>query len=209
MNLAIIGSGNVGSTLGRRWAATGHTVVFGSRKPADPKAIADASAIKCRIASVRDAASAAEVVVLATPWQAVKDALAAAGNLAGKVLLDCTNPLTADFTQLEIGHTTSGGEEVAKLAPGARVVKIFNTTGAGNMANPDYGGKPATMLFAGDDPTAKSIAATLAKELGFDPIDFGPLANSRLLEPLALVWIKLAFSGLGFDFALNVMRRSG
>ncbi len=207
MNIAVIGMGSVGGTLGRRWAANGHAVVFGSRKPTDPKAVTEAAAMNCRVASIRDAVAGAEVVVLATPWQAVKDALAAAGNLTGKVLFDCTNPLTADFTQLEIGHTTSGGEEVAKLALGARVVKIFNTTGYSNMANPNLAGTPATMLFAGDDPAAKATAAKLAKELGFDPIDLGPLSNSRLLEPLALVWIKLAFGGLGFDFALNVIRR--
>jgi predicted dinucleotide-binding enzyme len=209
MNIAVIGMGNVGGTLARRWAANGHAVVFGSRKPTDPKAAAKAAALKCRLASIHDAVAGAEVVVLATPWPAVKDALAAAGSLAGKVLLDCTNPLTADFTQLDIGHTTSGGEEVAKLAPGARVVKIFNTTGADNMANPDYAGTPVTMLYVGDDAGAKGVAAGLAKELGFDPIDFGPLSGARLLEPFALVWIRLAFGGVGRDFALNVVRRSG
>jgi|SRR5579883_217345 len=207
MNIAVIGMGSVGSTLGRRWAANGHAVTFGSRKPTDPKSLAEASAMKCRLASIREAASAAEVVVLATPWSAVRDALTACGDLTGKVMLDCTNPLTPDVSALEIGHSTSGGEEVAKLAPGARVVKIFNTTGYGNMANADYAGTPVTMLFAGDDPAAKNTAAALAKELGFAPIDFGPLAGSRLLEPLALVWIKLAYAGLGFDFALNVIRR--
>jgi predicted dinucleotide-binding enzyme len=207
MNIAVIGMGSVGGTLGRRWATQGHAVVFGSRKPTDPKAVAEATAMKCRVASIRDAASAAEVVVLATPWQAVKDAIASAGSLSGKVLLDCTNPLTADVTALEIGHTTSGGEEVAKLAPGARVVKIFNTTGFGNMANADYAGTPATMFYAGDDASAKATAAALAKELGFEPIDAGPLSASRLLEPLALLWIKLAFQQLGFNFTLNVIRR--
>src|SRR5262249_8945887 len=128
VNIAVIGTGNVGGTLGRRWAANGHAVVFGSRKPTDPKAVADAAALKCGLAAIRDAVRGAEVVVLATPWPAVKDALAAAGDLAGKILLDCTNPLNADFTALEIGHHTSGGEEVARLALGARVVKIFNTT---------------------------------------------------------------------------------
>jgi predicted dinucleotide-binding enzyme len=88
-------------------------------------------------------------------------------------------------------------------------VKIFNTTGFDNMANPDYGGTPATMLYAGDDPAAKGVAATLARELGFDPVDFGPLAGARLLEPYALVWITLAVKQkLGRDFALNIIRRA-
>jgi predicted dinucleotide-binding enzyme len=138
----------------------------------------------------------------------VKDAIASAGDLAGKVVLDCTNPLVPDLSGLEIGHTTSGGEEVARLAPGARVVKIFNTTGADNMADPNYGGTPATMLYAGDDAGARSIAAALARELGFDPVDFGPLASARLLEPMALTWIWLAYrQKLGRDFVLQIVRR--
>ncbi|MDB5313031.1 MAG: oxidoreductase, coenzyme F420-dependent [Gemmataceae bacterium] len=209
MNIAVIGMGNVGGTLGKRWAANGHAVTFGSRRPADPKPRAEAAASKCGIDTIAGAAAGAAVVVLATPWPAVRAALAAAGDLTGKVLLDCTNPLTPDFSRLELGHTTSGGEEVAKLAPGARVVKICNTTGANNMENPDYAGAPATMLYAGDDPAAKATAAALAKELGFDPIDFGPLAGAQLLEPLALVWITLAFNRLGRDFVLNVGRRPG
>src|SRR5205814_267144 len=136
--------------------------------------------------------------------------LAAAGDLKGKVLLDCTNPLTRDLSGLEVSGTTSGGEFVAAHAPGARVVKIFNTTGAGNMADPRYGGSGITMLYAGDDAQAKATAARLARDLGFEPIDLGPLTASRLLEPLALAWITLAFRGqLGPDFALTVVRRPG
>jgi predicted dinucleotide-binding enzyme len=97
---------------------------------------------------------------------------------------------------------------VAELQPGSRVVKIFNTTGANNMADPDYGGTAATMLYAGDDADAKSVAASLARDLGFDPVDLGPLASARLLEPLALTWIWLAHrQKLGRDFVLQVVRR--
>jgi predicted dinucleotide-binding enzyme len=122
--------------------------------------------------------------------------------------LDCTNPLLPDLSGLTSGNTGSGGEEVAGWTPGARVVKIFNTTGFGNMANPIYVAGPITMLYCGDDPAAKKIAAQLAKDLGFDPIDAGPLTQSRLLEPLALLWITLAIKqGLGMDFAFKLMRR--
>jgi NADPH-dependent F420 reductase len=208
MRIAVIGMGNVGVTLGRRWVAAGHTVVFGSRKPEDAKVKAEAKALGASAESVRDAASAAEVVVLTVPWDATTETLKAAGDLTGKVLLDCTNPLLPDLSGLTVGHTTSGGEEIAKLSRGARVVKIFNTTGFGNMVNPNYGGTPATMLYAGDDAAAKQIAARLAKDLGFEPIDFGPLAGARLLETLALVWITLAVKQqMGLDFALNVVRR--
>jgi predicted dinucleotide-binding enzyme len=206
MKIAVIGMGSVGGTLGRRWAEAGHAVTYGVRNPGDPKAAAGARGD--RLATVAAAAADAEVITLAVPWEAVKDALASAGDLAGKVVLDCTNPLAPDLSGLEVGHTTSGAEEVAKLAPGARVVKIFNTTGSNNMGDPDYGGTPATMLYAGDDAGAKSIAAALARDLGFDPIDLGPLAAARLLEPMALAWIWLALrQGLGRDFVLQVVRR--
>lgn len=208
MKIAVIGMGNVGGTLGRRWAALGHEVTFGSRDPYASKAIAGARALGGQVRTVGEAARSADVVVLTVPWEAVPAALSAAGDLSGKVLLDCTNPLLPSLAGLSIGHTTSGGEEVARLARGAKVVKIFNTTGFDNMADPNYGGTPTTMLYAGDDAAAKGVAARLARELGFDPVDFGPLAGARLLEPFALVWITLAVKqNLGRDFALNVVRR--
>jgi hypothetical protein len=203
MRIGIIGAGNVGGTLGRRWAGAGHEVVFGTRRPerveTPPGARAD---------GVREAAEHGEVVVLATPWDGVRDALAAAGDLTGKVLFDCTNPLAADLSGLAIGHTTSAGEQVAALAPGARVVKIFNSTGAGNMADPLYGEQAATMFYCGDDGEAKGTAARLAADLGFEPVDAGPLRNARLLEPLAMLWISLAYvQGLGPGIAFKLLRR--
>jgi predicted dinucleotide-binding enzyme len=148
------------------------------------------------------------VVALAVPWRAASDALKAAGDLSGKVLLDCTNPVDSDFTHLTIGHTTSAGEEVARLVPQARVVKIFNTNGAKNMADPDYGGHKVSMLYAGNDADANRLAAQLAAEIGFEPIELGPLEYSRLLESLAMTWIVLArHRGLGRDFALDVVHR--
>ena len=107
-----------------------------------------------------------------------------------------------------MGYITSAGEEVARLAARARVVKIFNTNGSRNMADPDYGGHKVTMLYAGDDDAANRIAAGLAAEIGFEPIYLGPLKELRLLEPLAMAWIVLArHRGLGRDFALDVVRR--
>jgi NADPH-dependent F420 reductase len=207
MKIAIIGMGNVGIALGHRWAAKGHQVTFGSRHPADHEEQAKAQTIGANVAEVKDAAAGAEVVTLAVPWPAVPAALSAAGDLNGRIVLDCTNPLTPDLSGLAIGCTTSAGEEVAKLARGAKVVKIFNTTGAGNMADPNYG-VPVTMLYAGDDAEAKRVAAKLAADVGFDPVDLGPLSASRLLEPLALTWITLALrQKLGTDFVLTIAKR--
>ena len=202
MKIAVIGTGNVGAALGRRWTAAGHEVVYGARDPRKPTTVSGP------VATVREAASGAAVVLLAVPWTGASDALAAAGDLTGKVLLDATNPLTADLSGLTHGTTTSGGEEVARLAAGARVVKIFNTTGAGNMAAPVYGTRACTMLYCGDDAAAKTLAAKLAADVGFEPVEVpGGIAASRLLEPFALTWIRLAFGGLGTDFAFNLVRR--
>lgn len=208
MRIAVFGMGQVGQTVGRRWVEVGHSVAFGVREPGDARKQAEARAVNASLTSVREAAVDADVALLAVPWRSVPDVLTAAGDLAGKVLLDCTNPLTPDFAGLSVGTTTSAGEEVARLAPKARVVKIFNTNGVRNMADPDYGGSRVTMLCAGDDPEANRIAAALATDLGFDPVELGPLSASRLLEPLALTWIVLSRQRkMGKDFALNVVRR--
>ncbi len=210
MKIAIIGAGSVGGTLGQAWAAKGHDIVFGVRHPGDEKikTLVQATGGKARAMSVRDAAAGAEVVVLATPWAGVRDAILAAGNLSGKVLVDATNPLKADLSGLELGHTTSAGEVVARWATGAKVVKAFNTIGAQHMANPRFGGQSASMFICGDDATAKRTVAGLAEALGFEPMDVGPLAQARLLEPLAMLWISMAYAyGHGPDIAFKLLRR--
>ena len=113
MKLAIIGAGSVGATLGRAWQRRGHDLTFGVRKPDDPKY----SSLDGEVTSNATAVSGADVVVLCTPWQNTRDAVATCGDLAGKVLIDCTNPLTPDFTALEVGHTTLGAEQVAEGQP--------------------------------------------------------------------------------------------
>jgi predicted dinucleotide-binding enzyme len=211
MRIGIIGAGNVGGTLGRAWAQKSHEIMFGVRQPKAAKvgALLEQVGPSAKAGSVAEAAAFGSVVMLATPWPAARDALRAAGNLADKVLLDCTNPLKADFSGLEIGHTTSGAEQVALWAKGARVVKIFNSTGFENMANPKYGkGTAVTMFFAGDDAPAKGVAAQLAREIGFEPVDAGPLASARLLEPLAMLWVTLAYGQKqGTGIAFKLLRR--
>jgi len=202
MKIAIIGAGNVGSTLGTGWAKRGHEVTFGVR---DPKKSDSASV--ARVAGVMEAAQSSDVIVLSVPWGAVADALRSTGDLTGKIVLDATNPLLPDLSGLDVPQGTSGGERVADLTK-AHVVKIFNTTGYPNMANPDYQGQPATMFYCGDDDGAKRIAAGLASDLGFDPVDAGPLKRARMLEDLCLLWITLALKqGYGVNFAFRMMRR--
>lgn len=210
MKIGIIGSGHVGGTLGARWAQGGHRVIFSSRNPGSAemlelvaKAGANASA-----GSVAEAVANAEVVLLATPWPATRAAIESAGSLAGKVVIDATNPLLPDLSGLEIGTSSSGGELVASWAgAGARVVKAFNTIGYGIMANPHFEGGDAVMFYCGDDAEAKRTVHGLAAELGFDAQDAGPLTQARLLEPFALLWISLAFKrGMGMGF--RYLRRS-
>jgi len=210
MKIGIIGAGNVGAALGKGWAKKGHSVIFGVRNPSDPKvaAVLKEAGSNARADSVKEAASLAEVVVLAMPWPATQAAIQSAGSLKDKIVLDCTNPLKPDLSGLTVGHTSSAGEQVAGWAKGARVVKIFNSTGSNNMANPRYPEGAATMFYCGDHADAKEVAAQLAHDLGFEPVDAGPLASSRLLEPLAMLWITLAYQqGMGQDFAFRIIRR--
>jgi 8-hydroxy-5-deazaflavin:NADPH oxidoreductase len=210
MKIAILGAGNVGGALGKGWAAKGHSIYFGVPQPQSEKVetLLKTMGGGTRAGSVHDAADGAEIVVLATPWPATRDAILAAGKLAGKIVIDCTNPLEPELSGLSIGHTTSAGEQVAQWASGARVVKAFNTTGANNMANSRYGDKEITMCIAGDDAAAKQTVIKLAQDLGFEAIDAGPLKNARFLEPFAMLWICLAVKqGLGPNIAFKLLRR--
>jgi predicted dinucleotide-binding enzyme len=204
MHIAIVGGGNVGQALGSAWKAAGHKITFAARD------LKSSNAVKLKAAGYDlvplAGAAKAEVILLAIPWQGVEQTIKSLGPLAGKIVIDASNPLTADL-ELAIGHNDSAGETVARLAHGARVVKAFNTTGAENMDKAgDFPSKPA-MFVASDDAEAKKTVEKLAKEIGFEPVDAGPLKASRYLEPMAMQWIKLAFSGMGVGFAYSLVRR--
>lgn len=202
MRLAIIGAGSVGATLGKAWQRRGHDVTYGVRNPDDPKY----GSLGADVTTNDRAAGDAEVVVLCTPWQSTRDAVQACGDLGGKVLIDCTNPLAPDFTALEVGHTTSGAEQIAEWAPGARVCKAMNQIGAPMMDSPQLP-QPPVMFVCGDDDAAKTTTASLVGELGFETADAGDLTLARLLEPFALVWIHMALRrGFGTQWGLGVLR---
>ncbi len=204
MKIAILGAGRVGGTLGTGWAAAGHDITFGVRKPSDPKyagLVGPATAVG---EAVRDA----DVVVLATPWAAARSALEEAGDLGGKPLVDATNPIGPGFS-LTHGHDDSGAEQIARWAINAKVVKAFNSTGVENMREPVFPAGPSVMFVCGDDETATETVRGLAKTLGFDAISLGPLRHARELEPYALIWIRMAMQlGHGRDFAFARVRRS-
>lgn len=209
MRIGIIGAGNVGGALGTGWAKAGHEVIWGVRDPRDPKH--ESLVLGTRngaLGTVTEAADAGEVLVLTTPWNATRAALDTLGDVGGKPLLDATNPLKPDLSGLDLPPGTSGGEQVQAWCPHARVVKVFNTTGADNMNNPAYPGGATTMLYCGDDPDAKKIAHQLSADLGFAPLDAGPLSRALLLEDFALLWITLAYGqNMGRDFAFRIERR--
>lgn len=175
--------------------------MFGVRDPDDPK-YASLDAVETNEFTT----AAADVVVLCTPWQSTRAAVRRCGDLSGKVLIDCTNPLTPDLSGLEVGHVTSGAEEVAKWAPGARVCKAMNQIGAAMMDGPQLPGEPV-MFICGDDDEARAVSAGLVAELGFETVDVGDLTLARLLEPYGLLWIHLALRrGLGTSFGFGLLR---
>lgn len=207
MKIAIIGAGVVGSALAQGWLRAGHDIVFGARNPDSEKVNKALAATGARALPIAPAVAWSDAVLLATPWGGTEQAVRAGGDFAGRPLLDATNPLTPGYA-LAIGHGTSGGEQVQEWATGAKVVKIFNTTGYDNMLDPRYGTQRAAMVYAGDDAPAKQVAAQLAADIGFEPLDLGPLLTARYLEPAALVWIRLAITQqLGRNIAFGLLRR--
>jgi hypothetical protein len=205
--IAVIGTGSVGGALGPRIAGLGQRVVYGSRTP-DTERIqalvsrtgAQSSALK-PVAAVR----ACETILLAVPWSAVEPLLRSFGSLDGKLIIDVTNPLAvSEGREVAIEVPGSGGEFVQSLAPGARVVKAFNTIYYTVMAVPATAGGPVSVLISGDDADAKARVAALAAALGFEPFDVGALRTARYTEAMALLLVSRLVSGQpAFDFQLH------
>jgi 8-hydroxy-5-deazaflavin:NADPH oxidoreductase len=199
VKIAVIGTGRIGTAIGESWKAVGHTVVYGSREPQGPEQ-----------RTPKAAADQADVIAIATPWDAVADVCRAIGPQTGKIIIDCSNPVVmgggapADKT----GHVLSGAEQVQQWRPEARVFKSLNQTGFENLANPKAFAAKPLMLVTGDDAAGKASVMTLVTDLGLDAIDAGPLANTDKLEHLAMLWIDLAFKrGLGRGFAFTLSKR--
>ncbi len=194
MKLAIIGKGHMGGALAKLSAQAGHSVAVGSLDPRQP---------------VLPALQDAELVILAVPYAAalaLTDDVGVRIALAGKIVVDISNPLAVDYMSLTIGHTTSAAEEIAKRLPGARVVKAFNTMFAEVLGLRANGAKvAATALVAADDEEAKRSVIALAQAFGFEALDAGALSNARYLEPMTELLIQLAYGkGMGtrIGFAL-------
>jgi hypothetical protein len=207
MRIAMIGAGNVGSALGRGWSSAGEDVVYGLPNPEDQKY---SSLPKEQLRIPPEAARNADVIVLATPWPATEAAVKSLGDLSGKTIIDCTNPLGMgpDGLQLVLGHTTSAGEQVAAWASGASVFKTLNQIGADSMDKVAQFPIRPVMFVAGDDELKKPTVLRLIAKLGFEAVDAGPLRIARLLEPYGMLWIDQALNrGRGPSFAFAITER--
>lgn len=194
MRIAFIGHGNVGAPLADHLQRLGHDVTLAANDPASEgvkKALARNACF--RVAATKDAVTAADVVFLATPFQAIEEVLkAVAEGLRGKILIDCTNPVGPNLSH-GLKSVQSGSELVQTLVPATKVVKAFTIYGFENLedcAYPTYNVKPV-MMFCGNDATAKHTVAGLIAQLGWEPLDVGGLEQALHLEHMTLLWVRM------------------
>ena len=210
MKIGVIGSGNIGKAIGSWAAKVGYEVTFSAKNEAGAKAAAQAAGRSAKAANVRGAVETADLVLLAVPYGAIKEVLTEIKPLLrGKTVIDATNALSADFSSLTLGFTTSAAEEIAKLVPEAHVVKAFNTVFAQVYAsqNPKIQGKAISVFVAGDNKEATEKVQGLITKMGFDVVDAGPLKSARNLEPLAMLNISLGYGqGLGTSVGFALLR---
>jgi predicted dinucleotide-binding enzyme len=197
MRIGILGSGLMGAKLGTLWAQAGHDVVFSyahSRQKLEQ--LANAAKGNASAGTPKDAVQGADALMLAVHWDQVKDVLAQAGDLSGKVILSCVLPMSSDNSGLVLGLQHSGGEELATLVPKAHLVAAFNTVPSEVLfkvyADREKPGRPS-LLICGDHEGAKKVARQLIKDLGFDALDAGPMRLARTMEPLGLLVGQLAY----------------
>lgn len=204
MNIAIIGTGNVGGALATQWHKKGHQVMIGSKFPLSEKSLKLASVIgEDKFTSIAHAVQQSEVILIATPPQAIVDISEQWGDVSNKVIIDATNSIAKGPASYEtVFHYLSATTDAA-------LVKCFNTTGFENMLNPVYQGEGIDMFMAGDNAIAKDVAVQLALDCGFENCyDFGKADKVVLLEKFALAWINLAImQGQGRDIAFRLVRR--
>jgi predicted dinucleotide-binding enzyme len=201
MNIGILGSGLMGGKLGTLFARAGHHVVFSySRSRAKLEQLAREAGRNAREGTPAEAARDADALLLAVHWSRADEVLRQAGDLAGKVLVTCSLPMNADDTALVVGGRSSGAEELARKALGARVVSAFGTVPSEVLFGVYQARRRKTrpsLVYMGDDDKAKRVAAELIRDLGFEPVDAGPLRTARYAEPFTLLVARLAYEGDG------------
>lgn len=210
MKVTVIGAGNMGAAFVKQLTRVGHQVSVTARNLEKAQAVATANPGATAVAT-SNAAATADVFILATGYADAVEALKSVGNLDGKLVIDITNPLTADYMGLTVGHSTSAAEEIAKAIPGAQVVKAFNTIFAQVLGDgADFGNDQIVPVFiASDNERAKQTAKALAESIGFATVDAGGLKNARYLEPVAGLNIYLGYgAGLGTSIAPTWIKRA-
>ena len=199
MKIAILGSGLMGSKLGTLWARSGHQVTFAYSRT-ETKLARLAEVCGAAYGSVSEAVIGADAILLSVHWSRVEDVLAHAGDMAGQVVINCCVPLDETNSQIVVGMTTSGAEELARQRPRARWVSAFNTSPSESFG-PAFAAKgrsePPQLLMYGDDAGAKTIAAELIRDVGFAPLEAGGLRTARYAEPFAMVTAELAYGQPG------------
>ncbi len=209
MKIGIIGSGNMGASIGKTWASKGHDVLFSySKDQGKLRGVASAAGPNAKTGTPADAVAFGEVVLLAVPWAAVNDALKAAGPMRGKILFSCCNCLKPDFSGLVLGTTTSAAEEIAKKTPESRVVEALPPMAQILAAETHrLSGEQISTLYCGDDISAKAIVASLLSDLDLEPVDAGPLTSARFIEPAGMLNVQLAYGmGMGPFVGMKILR---
>jgi len=201
MRIGILGSGLMGGKLGTLFARAGHEVVFSyARNHKKLEKLARDAKGDARAGTPAEAAQDADALLLAVHWSRVDDVLKQAGDLSGKVMVSCSLPMNADDTELVVAHTSSGSEELASRFPKIRLVSAFNTVPSEVLFSVfEARAQPArpSLVYCGDDLPARKVAAGLIRDVGFDPVDAGPLRTARYTEPFALLIARLAYEGEG------------
>ena len=192
MKVAVIGTGNMGTALARGIAGADHELIIGARNVDKATALAKKIGPQVEASGISAAIKAADLVVMALPYEANLAALKGV-DASGKILVDVSNPITADFRDLAVGHTTSAAEELQARAPGARVVKAFNTIFSDLLPREARNGTSLQVFLASDDAKAKRAVESLVRAMDFEPVDAGPLRNSRFLEPMGEMNIHFGF----------------
>lgn len=203
MKIGIIGAGNVGGNLGQVWSKLGHDVMYGVRDPEAEKvqSLLARSGEHSWARNIAETVQFGQVITIATPWSALEKVVQSTASWQGKIVIDTTNRFGNDV------ETGSIAQHLAALIPGASVVKAFNTIGAEHYGAPQFGDQTASMFLCGDDDSAKGVVSELAAQMGFDPVDVGPLSSAGMLEALARLWVSMAYGKGGRDIAFKLIRR--
>jgi len=212
MKIAILGTGEVGKALAAGFLERGDDVMMGSRESDKPRAWAAQAGPRASGGTFSEAAAWGHAAVLATAWSGTENALRLAEPkaLAGKLVVDATNPLIFAPGQppaLALGHTDSGGEQVQRWLPSSKVVKAFNIVGHAHMIHPDFPGGPPDMFFCGNDASAKGTVEKILADFGWASIDIGGIEGARLLEPMCILWVLYGLRGGGWDHAFRLLRK--